>query len=91
MNSEKNNSISSVILSWLRDILPSVTAAGSILYHWLLRKINRLEKQNEALRLELKNAKDDAEIERQTDGMSDTDVIRAAIDGRLGNKPDGKG
>lgn len=92
MKAEKNSSISnvlSVFLSWLRDVLPSVTALGSIIYHWLLRKINRLEKEKEALELQNKILKSNEAIDAQTKNMSSSDIVRAAIDGRLGSdKPD---
>lgn len=84
MKAEKSRIVLLVtnLLAWLKDVLPAVTAVGSIIYNYLLRKINKLEKEKEALELQVKIAEQKEAIDAQVKNMSDSDVIRAAIDGR---------
>lgn len=66
-------------MAWIRDVLPSVTAVGAFVYNWMLRKINSLQKQKEALALKLKYKENKEDVEKDNAGKSDSDIINDAI------------
>lgn len=66
------------ILKWLRDVLPSVTAVGSLIYNYMLRKINALQKQKADLELKLEYEENKDVVEESNRGKSDADIIRDA-------------
>lgn len=79
------------ILTWLRDVIPTVTAVGSLIYNFMLRKINTLQKKNKALELELEYKENEDAVEKDNAGKPDSDVIDDAIreGGQLGSNRKG--
>lgn len=63
------------VLRWLRDVLPTVTAVGSWIYNYMLRRINKIEKEKAALELELEYKENKDAIEKNNAGKSDRDII----------------
>jgi hypothetical protein len=68
------------VLAWIRDVLPSVTAVASLVYNYMLRKVNSLEKKKEALELELEYRRNEDEVKEENSGKSSRDIIMGAID-----------
>lgn len=74
------NKTISKILGWLRDILPSVTLVGSLIYNYMLRKISFLKRENAQLELDLEYKENEDDVEKANSGKSDSDIIRDAIE-----------
>lgn len=68
------------ILVWIRDVLPSVTAVASMVYNYMLRKVNSLEKEKSALELELEYENNEDQVEKENSNKSSRDIIMDAID-----------
>ena len=76
------------VLAWLRDILPTVTAVGSLIYNYMLRKINALQKEKAALELDIEYRENKDVVEEANSDKSDADIIRdAASEGKRWRDP----
>ena len=76
---KKVNKWAEKIFTWLRDVIPSVTAVGSLIYNYMLRKVNTLQKEKNALELELEYKENEDAVEKENIGKSDSDIINDAI------------
>lgn len=77
------------LLNWLRDVVPSVTAVGSLIYNYMLRKINKLQKEKAQLELEIEYQENKDVIEKTNSGKSDADIIMDAAREGAGSNASG--
>jgi len=67
------------VLNWVRDVLPTVTAVGSMVYNYMLKRVRNEEKKVAKLKLELELERNKERVEEENRGKSDLDVLDDAI------------
>lgn len=69
------------LLVWIKDVLPSVTAVGSLIYNYMLGRIQRMRKRAERAEMESELLENELDVYKDTEDKSDRDVILDVANG----------
>ena len=70
----------SQFVGWLKGLIPAGMALLLGLYYYMKQKLRREEARHDDTKLGKNYAENRLEVKNETDGKSDADVIRDAID-----------